>query len=202
MPVNKTTQSPTSGTRSGREPGMHDLARTALTMLGFLVASLLVSSQPARAETVVIAWTQQLGTGSHDEGYSVSVDGSGNAYVTGYTRGGLDGNTNQGNYDLFLTKYNTNGAKQWTEQLGTSSVDFAYGVSVDGSGNAYVTGYTDGGLDGNTNQGDSDMFLIKFSPIPEPSSVLLAVLGVVGLIGWRRRRWGLEACGVGLAPRA
>ncbi|MDP6546226.1 MAG: SBBP repeat-containing protein [Phycisphaerae bacterium] len=108
-------------------------------------------------------WTKQLGTSFTDRAYGVSVDSSGNAYVTGYTSGGLDGNTGAGGYDIFLTKYNTAGAKQWTEQLGTSVNDFARGVSVDSSGNAYVTGYTVGGLDGNTNAGDKDMFLAKYN---------------------------------------
>ena len=35
-----------------------------------------------------------------------------NIYVTGDTRGGLDGNTNSGSYDIFLVKYNSSGTKQ------------------------------------------------------------------------------------------
>ena len=108
-------------------------------------------------------WTQQLGTSSMDFGSGVTTDSSGNIYVTGYTRGGLDGNTNSGSYDIFLVKYNSSGTKQWTKQLGTSSDDWGNGVSTDSSGNIYVTGYTDGGLDGNTNSGKDDIFLIKFN---------------------------------------
>ena len=43
--------------------------------------------------------------------------------------------------------------KQWTKQLGTVSDDWGMGISTDSSGNIYVTGYTEGGLDGNTNSG-------------------------------------------------
>jgi len=32
--------------------------------------------------------------------------------VTGYTDGGLDGNSNAGGIDLFLVKYNSSGTKQ------------------------------------------------------------------------------------------
>ena len=98
-------------------------------------------------------WTKQLGTSSLDRGYGVTVDSSDNIYVTGYTGGGLDGNTNSGTTDLFLVKYNSSGTKQWTQQLGTSSDDKGEGVTVDTSYNIYVPGFTTGGLDGNTHSG-------------------------------------------------
>ena len=113
--------------------------------------------------TTTTTWTQQLGSSSEDRGEGVTVDSSGNIYVTGYTTGGLDGNTNSGDDDLILVKYNSSGTKQWTKQLGTSSSDIGYGVTVDSSDNIYVTGYTDGGLDGNTSSGGSDFFLLKYN---------------------------------------
>jgi len=108
-------------------------------------------------------WTKQLGTSSNDGGYGVTTDSSGNIYVTGLTEGGLDGNTNSGETDIFLVKYNSSGTKQWTKQLGTSSQDEGYGVTTDSSGNIYVTGQTSGGLDGNTNSGSFDIFLVKYN---------------------------------------
>ena len=50
-----------------------------------------------------------------------------------------------------------------TKQLGTSSDDRGNGVTTDSSGNIYVTGNTDGGLDGNTSSGESDIFLVKYN---------------------------------------
>ena len=108
-------------------------------------------------------WTKQLGTSSSDGGVGVTTDSSGNIYVTGYTSGGLDGNTSAGSSDIFLVKYNSSGTKQWTQQLGTSADDWAFGVTVDSSNNIYVTGETQGGLDGNTNSGNSDIFLVKYN---------------------------------------
>ena len=92
-------------------------------------------------------WTQTIAS----ETMAVATDSSGNIYVAGGTYGGLDGNTNAGNSDLFVVKYNSSGTKQWTKQLGSASSDYDYGVATDSSGNVYVSGDTYGGLDGNTN---------------------------------------------------
>jgi hypothetical protein len=64
--------------------------------------------------------------------------------------------------DIFLVKYDSSGTKQWTKQLGTSSEDWGKGVTTDSSDNIYVTGYTDGGLDGNTSSGSSDIIIVKY----------------------------------------
>ena len=56
--------------------------------------------------------TKQLGTSSDDIAYGVATDSSDNVYVTGYTEGGLDGNTSAGGNDLFVVKYNSEGVKQ------------------------------------------------------------------------------------------
>jgi hypothetical protein len=108
-------------------------------------------------------WTQQLGTSTDDLGYGVAVDSSNNIYLTGWTQGGLDGNINAGGQDIFLVKYNSSGTKQWTQQLGSTSHEVGNGVTVDSSDNIYVTGTTYGGLDGNTNSGNLDIFLVKFN---------------------------------------
>ena len=107
-------------------------------------------------------WTKQLGTSNEDYANGVATDSSGNVYVTGYTSGGLDNNTSAGSDDIFVVKYNSSGTKQWTKQLGTSSRDIAYGVATDSSGNVYVTGTTVSGLDGNTNSGSQDLFVVKY----------------------------------------
>ncbi len=49
-----------------------------------------------------------------------------------------------------------------TKQLGTSGDDQANGVATDSSGNVYVTGFTQGGLDG-TSAGNFDIFVVKYN---------------------------------------
>ena len=106
--------------------------------------------------------TQQLGTSEGDIAIGITSDPSGNIYMTGYTGGSLDGNTNAGSEDLFVVKYNSGGIKQWTQQLGTSEKDIAIRITSDPSDNIYVTGYTGGSLDGNTNAGSEDLFIVKY----------------------------------------
>jgi hypothetical protein len=109
-------------------------------------------------------YTRQLGvTGRTTYGLSVATDANGNVYVAGFTGGGLDGNTLTGTYDLFVTKYDSSGVKQYTRQLGVTG-GYTYGESVatDANGNVYVAGDTQGGLDGNTLTGNQDFFVTKY----------------------------------------
>ena len=108
-------------------------------------------------------WTNQLGSSSRDSANDIATDSSGNIYVTGTTYWELDGNTSAGKADLFVVKYNSSGTHQWTNQLGTDRYDEARGVATDSSGNVYVTGYTEGGLDNNTSAGSSDIFVVKYN---------------------------------------
>jgi hypothetical protein len=122
-----------------------------------------ISCKSSTDNTTTSPWTKQLGTSSNDGGSGVTTDSSDNIYVTGYTYGDLDGNTSSGGQDIILVKYNSSGTKQWTKQLGTSSNDVGNGVTTDSSDNIYVTGYTEGDLDGNTNLGQKDIFLVKYN---------------------------------------
>ena len=107
-------------------------------------------------------WTRQVGTSYDDKAYGFAIDTSGNVYVTGSTNGSLDVNTNAGDRDIFVVKYNSSGTKQWTKQMGSSSYDTARRVATDSSGNVYVTDRSDGGLDGNTSAGAQDLFVVKY----------------------------------------
>jgi hypothetical protein len=77
------------------------------------------------------------------------VDGSGNAYVTGYTDStnfptvNPLQTSNGGGYDAFVAKLNPAGsALVYSTYIGGYAFDEGYGVAVDSSGNAYVAGWT------------------------------------------------------------
>ena len=97
-------------------------------------------------------WTKQLGTSSSEKAFGVATDSSGNVYVAGSTQGGLDGNSNAGSQDLFVLKYNSSGAKQWTKQMGVSGqFTTIRGVATDPTNDdVYVAGYTRGQIEGIT----------------------------------------------------
>jgi hypothetical protein len=46
--------------------------------------------------------------------------------------------------------------------LGTAAVEAARGMAVDAGDNAYITGFTSGNLDGVTNSGGDDGFIVKY----------------------------------------
>lgn len=108
-------------------------------------------------------WTEQLGISDNESGISLTVDSFDNIYVTVFSKGELDGNTNSGNYDIFLIKYNSSGIKQWTKQLGYSATNHGMGMTVDSFDNIYVTGFTDRVLDGNIKLGGEGIVLMKYN---------------------------------------
>ncbi len=108
-------------------------------------------------------WTRQWGTSGRDEGKGIAIDHTGNIYVTGRTSGRLDGSTFFGSSDIFVTKYNCLGVKQWTIQWGTDAFDCGQDITINSSGDIVVTGYTEGNLDGRENKGKADIFLSKFN---------------------------------------
>jgi hypothetical protein len=108
-----------------------------------------------------LLWIRQLGTGSGDRSHSVAVDGAGSVFISGHTNGSLGG-PNSGAADAFIAKYSTSGNLLWTRQIGTSSYDFAVSIAIDGSGNAFICGDTDGNF-GGPNAGGTDAFIAKYS---------------------------------------
>ncbi|HSA32564.1 MAG TPA: SBBP repeat-containing protein [bacterium] len=111
-----------------------------------------------------LLWTKEWGTAFDDYLAAVEIGISGDIFMAGYTSGGLDGNTAAGKNDLFLTRWEPDGAKVWTRQWGTSEDDFGGSLVTDATGNIFVAGYTYGALDGNILTGESDLFLSKWSP--------------------------------------
>ena len=104
------------------------------------------------AGSALIYSTYLGGTGS-DYGYAIALDGSSNAYMTGYTTStnfpttaGAFQQVFGGSYDTFVTKLDGAGsALVYSTYLGGPGTQVGYDVAVDSSGHAFVTGYNYGG---------------------------------------------------------
>jgi len=105
-------------------------------------------------------WAHQIGTEYDDISEAVAVDSSGNVYISGLTKGGLEG-ANAGLFDAFLVKFDSSGNQVWTRQFGTTGNEVGESIALDSSGNIYVAGSTRGSISG-TNAGSNDPFFVKY----------------------------------------
>ena len=108
-------------------------------------------------------WTRLLGSGSEEVAYALTTGPDGAIYVGGYSTGILDGQGNSGNRDAFLAKFNPDGSKVWTRVLGTTSQDYAWGLTTSTDGSILIAGVTGGNLDGQINRGGNDVFITKYN---------------------------------------
>ena len=127
-----------------------------------------------------LIWARTWGGTGDDRGVSVSTDVSGNVCAVGYFQDtadldpgpGLDNHTSNGDYDVFLSKFDSDGSFIWARNWGGPLDDCAYSVAADGTGDLYVTGsfrqtvdFDPGpGVDDHVSNGDHDAFLVKFLP--------------------------------------
>ncbi|MBL8033129.1 MAG: SBBP repeat-containing protein [Leptospiraceae bacterium] len=113
-------------------------------------------------------------------GQGIAVDAGGNIFVAGYTDGNLNGLTNNGPKDGFVIKYNRAGVVEWTRLIGPAATRSAnaLGVVLDNAGNVFVTGSTNGAVDGISVTGLTDTFIIKMDT--NGTRLWTQLLGVAG----------------------
>lgn len=123
-----------------------------------------------------LQYSTYLGGSGGDEGYGITIDLSGNAYVTGHT-GSSDfptANAYQSSYsggnDAFIAKFDSAGASlTYSTYFGGGSSDYGRNIKVDTAGHAFISGITAStdfpilGAYQPANAGGFDLFLIKMT---------------------------------------
>jgi hypothetical protein len=138
---------------------------------------------PLVLDPAVLIYCGYIGGWNLDTGTSIAVDGSGNAYITGFAVLYGEGNAEEGTFpvtvgpdltfngdpsDAFIAKVNADGSGLvYCGFIGGSGLDEAAAIAVDSLGNAYVAGRTSSGdfpvTPGSTliYSGDMDAFVAK-----------------------------------------
>jgi uncharacterized delta-60 repeat protein len=109
-------------------------------------------------------WTRLLGSSSGDYACAMTSGLDGSIFVCGFSTGSLNGQSNTGGLDAFVSKYNPDGIQVWTRMIGTESSDRANAITIDLEGSVYVSGWTTGSLDGQAFGGNTDAFVTKYDP--------------------------------------
>ena len=152
--------------RMKRMNGMPRPWRQAISMLALLAGLVLAGlvAQPIRAQE--LNWVKQAGGALPNIGNAIAADGTGNTCVAGVFQGSATFGPSQANQttltltsvgatDIFVAKYAADGALLWVQQIGGAAADNVYGIALDGNGNCYVTGVSEG-IDGR-----ADTFVAK-----------------------------------------
>jgi hypothetical protein len=144
------------------------------------------------AGSAPLLYSTYLGGSSTDFGQGIAIDSTGSAYVTGYTcsaafpttLGAFDTTPNSCT-DAFVTKLNAAGSAPllYSTYLGGNGEDFGFGIAVDSTGSAYVTGRTGSGdfpttptAYDTTQNGNVDAFVTKLDAIGAPAVLTLSPL--------------------------
>ena len=116
------------------------MKKAIVVVILFLLYSTFLLAQ------VDTAWVQRYnGPGnSTDAAYALAVDGAGNVYVTGRSWG--SGGSAGTGYDYATIKYTPTGDTLWVRRYNGpgNDYDYALALAVDGTGNVYVTGWSEG----------------------------------------------------------
>ncbi|MBP7810044.1 MAG: T9SS type A sorting domain-containing protein [Bacteroidia bacterium] len=126
-------------------------------------------------------WAKKIGAGLPDFGYSIVADALGNIYLSGTFQGTADFDPGAGTFnlssaggmDLFICNLDAAGNFLWAGNMGSSTNDYCFGLTVDMSNNIYATGYFAGTCDFDPNSGTFnlisnggvDAFVIKLNAL-------------------------------------
>ncbi|MBI3502478.1 MAG: SBBP repeat-containing protein [Bacteroidetes bacterium] len=121
-----------------------------------------------------VLWAKSAGGVNSDVGFSVSADGSGNVFVTGFFNSptitfGSTTLTSSSGSNIFIAKYDVSGNVLWAKCSSGNATGQGISISADNSGNAYISGYFGYNMSINFGSytiptaGGQDIFLVKYN---------------------------------------
>jgi hypothetical protein len=136
----------------------------------FILSSCLIQSQ-------IFQWAKNFGGITQDFSKSIAVDVTGNICITGYFDGVSDFDSGSGTYtlasngglDIYVSKLDASGNFLWAKNIGGTSFEYGEDISVDATGNIFVTGNFNGVVDFDpgigtytlASNGSNDIFIFK-----------------------------------------
>lgn len=126
----------------------------------------------------LMSYSTTVGTNNFNAATAIAVDSAGAAYIAGYTDSDAlptanpAKNFNSGSVEAFVAKLSPSGSSlEYCTYMGGSNDDRAYGIAVDASGAAYVTGTTTSPdfptrqAEQSTLEGSRNAFVFKLNPM-------------------------------------
>ena len=120
-----------------------------------------------------VQWVNRYGSCSTEKAFGITVDSSGNSYITGQyfgchmNFGEVTMTFTGGGVEMFVLKLNSDGVSQWAYSAGGETADNGVDAAVDSSGNVYVTGFFQGtanfGSGNITSAGSTDIYVLKLN---------------------------------------
>ncbi|WP_441289822.1 hypothetical protein ACSRUE_03805 [Sorangium sp. KYC3313] len=115
-------------------------------------------------------WDTTFGNSGEADALGVATDSLGNVAVVGSFRGNMDIGggtlTSAGITDIFVAQFDNSGTHLWSHGFGDTDWDTASGVSINDSGDVFVTGNIGGAVDFGggtlTSAGSGDVFVAQF----------------------------------------
>ncbi|MGC9778858.1 MAG: SBBP repeat-containing protein [Candidatus Heimdallarchaeota archaeon] len=96
-----------------------------------------------------LLWSTFLGGDGGDRGYDIAVTNEESCYITGETastdfptKNTTIDSLKSESYDVFVTKFSSEGFLLWSTYLGGSQTDIGHGVAATNDGSCYVVGTT------------------------------------------------------------
>ena len=141
---------------------------------------LTLISITVNGQTANWLWAKSAGGNNYsDDGRNISIDANGNSFVVGYFQSPVitfgsftlyNADATGNSTDVFIVKYSSTGNVLWAKSAGGNSWDEGYGICVDVSGNAIITGRFQSGsivFDSFTlgNVGANDIFITKYDSL-------------------------------------